>query len=66
MFCFPDFSFELEQELDSQTGSAVKFLTYWDEDMVSNGLLTFIVAITLLEIGTTVYKTLRYGVSYRK
>lgn len=33
--------------------------------MVSNGLLAFIVVITLFEIGVTIYKTLRYGVSVK-
>lgn len=62
----PDFSFELEQELDSQTDSVAKFLAYWNEDMVSNGILAVFIVITLLEIGTTIYKTLRYGVYVRK
>ena len=34
-------------------------------DMVSNGFLAFIVAITLFEIGVTIYKTLRYGVAVK-
>ena len=38
---------------------------YWNADMVSNGLLAFIVVITLFEIGVTIYKTLRYGVSVK-
>ena len=33
--------------------------------MVSNGFLAFIVAITLFEIGVTIYKTLRYGVAVK-
>lgn len=62
----PDFSFELEQELDSQTDSVAKILAYWNKDMISNGILAFFIVITLLEIGTTIYKTLRYGVYARK
>lgn len=44
---------------------AQTFFTYWNADMVSNGLLAFIVVITLFEIGVTIYKTLRYGVSVK-
>lgn len=35
--------------------------THWDTGLFSNGILLLIVAATLLEIGVTVYKTLRYG-----
>ena len=61
----PNFVFELERALGNQAHSAAKFLTHWNADMVSNGLLAFIVIITLLEIGTTIYKTLRYGASIK-
>ena len=62
----PDFVSELELALGSQADSVAKFLTHWNGDMVSNGLLTFISLITFLEIGTTIYKTLRYGASSKK
>ncbi|MCG4844605.1 hypothetical protein [Blautia faecis] len=45
--------------------AALMCVTYWNADMVSNGLLAFIVVITLFEIGVTIYKTLRYGVSVK-
>ena len=61
----PNFALELEMALGDKADSGARFLTYWNADMVSNGLLTFIVAITLFEIGATIYKTLRYGVSIR-
>lgn len=34
---------------------------HWDTGLLSSGILLLIVAATLLEIGVTVYKTLRYG-----
>ena len=58
----PNFVLELELALGDNANSGAKFLTYWNADIVSNGLLAFIVIITLLEIGMTIYKTLRYGI----
>ena len=57
----PNFVEEIQLALSEKAGSVTKFLTHWNADMVSNGLLTFIVLITLAEIGVTIYKTLRYG-----
>lgn len=62
----PNFTADIQLALGGKAESAAKFLTYWNAEMVSNGLLFFIVAITLLEIGTTIYKTLRYGASSKK
>lgn len=62
----PNFTADIQLALGDNAESAAKFLTYWNAEMVSNGLLFFIVAITLLEIGTTIYKTLRYGASSKK
>lgn len=61
----PNFAFEIEQVLGDNADSGAKFLTYWNTDMVSNGLLVFIVVITLFEIGVTIYKTHRYGASVK-
>ncbi len=61
----PNFAFEIEQALDEHADFGARFLTYWNADMVSNGLLIFIVAITVFEIGVTIYKTLRYGASIK-
>ena len=58
----PNFVLLLELALGDNANSGAKFLTYWNADIVSNGLLAFIVIITLLEIGMTIYKTLRYGI----
>lgn len=59
----PNFTLEIEQALGNHADSGAKFFTHWNADMVSNGLLAFIVVITLFEIGVTVYKTIRYGIS---
>ena len=61
----PNFAFEIEQVLGDNADSGAKFLTYWNTDMVSKGLLVFIVVITLFEIGVTIYKTHRYGASVK-
>ena len=61
----PNFVLEIEQALGDHADSGARFLTYWNADMVSNGFLAFIVAITLFEIGVTIYKTLRYGVAVK-
>lgn len=62
----PNFVFEIQQALKDQANSGAEFLSYWNAEMVSNGLLIVLIGITLLEIGITVYKTLHYGVSTRK
>lgn len=62
----PDFVWEVQAALDSQENSMASFFARWNGDMVSNILLCLIVLITLLETGTTIYKTLRYGVPERK
>lgn len=62
----PNFVTDLERTLGDKANSEAEFLTRWNADMVSNGFLAFIVVITLLEIGVTVYKTLRYGASVKK
>ena len=61
----PNFLLEIEQALGYNADSGAKFLTYWNADMVSNGLLVFIAVITLFEIGVTIYKTHRYGASVK-
>ncbi|MDO4273272.1 MAG: hypothetical protein Q4D16_06375 [Eubacteriales bacterium] len=60
-FWNPDFAVEVKLHLSEQMKGAFKLFENWDGNMVSNGLLAFIFIITFLEIGTTVYKTIRYG-----
>ena len=61
----PNFALEIERVLCDNVDTVSRFFTYWNADMVSNGLLIFIVAITVFEIGVTIYKTLRYGASIK-
>ena len=61
----PNFAADLQMALGPETDSVAKFLTYWNAGIVSNGLLIFIIAITLVEISVTIYKTLRYGASMK-
>ena len=62
----PNFVVELQLALGENADSVQKFLAFWNGNMASNGILTLIVVITLVEIGMTVYKTVRYGVSFKK
>lgn len=39
---------------------------YWDAGLLSNMILLLLIAVTLLEAGVTVYKTLRYGLNRDK
>jgi hypothetical protein len=58
----PDFVPEVVQALGGRTDPGAGFLTYWNADRVSSGLLALIAVITLAEIGVTIYRTRRYGV----
>lgn len=61
----PDFVSELQSALGEKANLSAKFFTYWNADIASNGLLAFIIVVTLIEIGVTIYKTLRYGVPFK-
>ena len=61
----PNFALEIERVLGDNVDTVSRFFTYWNADMVSSGLLIFIVAITVFEMGVTIYKTLRYGASIK-
>lgn len=55
----PDFALRLEVLLHGT--EAQRFPGWWNPEAVSSGLFCLFVAITLLEIGTTAYRTFRYG-----
>jgi hypothetical protein len=57
----PNFTAELQLALNTGSNSPTKWLTHWNAEIASNGLLAFIIVISLAEIGVTIYKTLRYG-----
>lgn len=59
----PGFATELELYLGGQDGTGLnEIITRWNGDFVSNCFLAFGLMITLLEVGSTVYRTLRYGI----
>lgn len=57
----PQFVQQLQQAQALNGKHAAEFLVYWNAEWASNILLAIVVAATLLEMGVTVYKTLRYG-----
>ena len=57
----PQFIQQLQQAEALSDGNAAEFLVYWNAEWASNILLGIVVAATLLDMGVTVYKTLRYG-----
>lgn len=61
----PNFASELSRQFPSVFQTSNPFLAQWGTGLFSNLLLLLIIAATLLEIGVTVYKTLRYGASGR-
>lgn len=59
----PDFATELELYLGGQNGTGLnEIVMRWNGDFVSNCFLAFGLMITLLEVGSTAYRTLRYGI----
>ncbi|MDC7289824.1 hypothetical protein NXH76_18695 [Blautia schinkii] len=62
-FWNPDFAAEIKTQLGEQLHWGTKFLSKWDGAAASNIILALIIAITILEITFTIYKTLRYGVN---
>jgi len=58
----PSFTVEVTEQFGYKFTSREDILTYWGTDVVSNILIAVICFATLLEVGTTIYKTMRYGV----
>ena len=61
--CLPLFNPELPERLSEARealGDAA-WMVGWNGDLVTSFLLALIILITLLEVGTTVYKTVRYA-----
>ncbi len=59
-FWNPDFGNELEKVIQNQH-LPTEFFKYFNATLASNIFLAFLIVITALEIITTIYKTLRYG-----
>ena len=64
-FWNPNFSAEAQAALATSTSKAGEYLAYWNADTVSTVVLAVMILITLAEMGTTIYKTLRYGAAVR-
>ncbi len=60
-FWNPDFGVQIQSYLDGQQNGSLDFLAKWNGNTAANAILILIGIITLAEIGTTLYKTLRYG-----
>lgn len=58
----PNFATDLMIHLDRGRGVAEWIAAHWNGQTISNTFLAIVIFATFLEIGTTVYKTLRYGV----
>lgn len=61
-FWNPDFAASLREGLNFSAHFNQKLLIYWNAPFLSNLLLFIIMAATILELVTIVYKTVRYGV----
>lgn len=61
----PNFASDVMLYLEQERGVMEWFAAHWNSGAVENGFLALMVFATLLEVGTTVYKTLRYGVERR-
>ena len=57
----PDFASDILLYFEKERGAVEWLAVHWNSAVVADGLLTLVIFATLLEIGTTVYKTLRYA-----
>lgn len=65
-FWNPDFAAQVKIQLNGESDVVSGFFASWDGNFISNCLLTLCVVITVAEVATTVYKTLRYGIDKNK
>ena len=61
-----NFAEETAEAFDREFTSKGDIMTYWGTDVISNLVLVVIFVLTLVEMGTTIYKTLRYNQKERK
>lgn len=61
-FFNPDFAVSLQEYTNQNFSGKFDLLSYWNTDLPANVLLAIILAAILLETGTLIYKTLRYGI----
>lgn len=57
----PGLAEAIQAQLGESAGPFLRLFEHWDGARVSDFLIGFFTAITALEIGVTVYRTLRYG-----
>lgn len=60
-FFNPEFITEIEKQLDITVQNKLDLLSYWNTDFFSNIILLIIIGAMILETGTVIYKTLKYG-----
>ncbi len=60
-FWNPNFITEIERAAVNHSALSSGVFSNWSSDICSDIILVFIIGITLLEIGVTIYKTLMYG-----
>ena len=58
---FPLWNPNFAGDVQTMYGAGAWWAELWNGDMVSNVLFGFLALVTLIEVGTTLYKTLRYG-----
>lgn len=56
-----NFTKEIKEVFDMEFSSSGDLLHYWGTDVISNIILAGVIVITLIEMGVTIYKTLRYA-----
>lgn len=57
----PDFIEEVSAVFGYRPSSRADLMYYWGSDLFNNVIFAIFCAILLLDMGTTIYKTLRYG-----
>ena len=65
-FFNPDFVTILNTEIGMELNSKFDFISWWNTDHFINFLLFFIIMIEIIEVGVTIYKTLKYGLTSRE
>lgn len=58
---FPLWNPNFAGDVQTMYGAGAWWAELWNGDMVSNVLFGFLALVTLIEVGATLYKTLRYG-----
>lgn len=60
-----DFTKEVSEAFEREFTSKGDLLRYWGTNVISNVVLAVLVGAILIEMGVTIYKTLRYGTETR-